>query len=68
MSDPTPTVPTPWYRRSSVAALWKTCVGFAITALSGGMSWEAAGVASGVAILGASTDILFGADSYRTAG
>lgn len=67
MSDPTPTVPTPWHRRSSVAATWKTIVGFVVAAISGQMSWRDCGLASAVAILGASTDIFFGADSYRAA-
>lgn len=62
-----PMTETPWYKRSSVGALWKTCVGFATTALAGGMSWKDAGVAAGVAVLGASYDILFGPDSYRAA-
>lgn len=64
---PPPMIETPWYRRSSVGALWKTCTGFAITALSGGMSWKDAGVAAGVALLGASYDILFGPESFRHA-
>ena len=58
-------VATPWYRRSSVAALWKTCVGFAGAALAGQMAWRDAGIAAGLAVLGASTDILFGPDSFR---
>ena len=67
MYDPSnPNVaPTPWYRRSSVAGTWKTIVGFLIAAISGTMTWRDCGLASCIAVLGASTDVFFGPESYR---
>ena len=67
MSDPTPTVPTAWYRRSSFRSWWKSMTGFAVAGLTGAMTWRDTGIAAGCATLAASYDLIFGEDSYRAA-
>lgn len=58
-------IQTPWYRRSTFRSLWKSVAGFVTGALTGATTWKDAGIASGVALVASSWDLLFGEDSYR---
>ena len=50
----------PWYRSRAFRGWYKAATGFAISALTGVMTWEAAGVSAAVALIAASYDIFFG--------
>lgn len=53
---------TPLWKRGAFKMIYKACVGYAVAALGGEMTWRAAGIAAGISFLVGSWDLFFGED------